>query len=394
MISEFLVRKLAVLQNDSDWMIDRRLEALQKYKQLPMPSFKYGIRMGLDISALNFTDFDMGESMGKNWIKASDEVVVLPCGEAFEKYDELLRQYFMSSVIAAENKILALHGTLCKGILVYVPKNTNVSIPVEIHVEQLSSVMADHILVIVEKDSSVKIVEFAHSDAGKNRLRTHVVEVIAQENATVEFGTVQQLSRDVSCFTRRFATLAKNAKVNWVEGNFGSKLLQSYTQSVLAGEGAEVSAMSLVYNDGSQVFDGFVSADHVASFTKSSLQSKIVLGDTAKAVSRGLVKVEANAIKCDGYQKQESVLLSDDARVDAVPVLEIANNDVKCAHGSTITQVDPEKVFYLMSRGLSENEAARQIVQGFFDPVVSTLDEQVKEKVQESLSQRLKSVLV
>ncbi len=238
------------------------------------------------------------------------------------------------------------------------------------------------ILIHAEKNSELTIIEnIKGSDC------SYDVQIIAEEGANVRYVSMQQLDKQATGIFQRTARLQDNARITWVECHSGGKSENVITKTFLEGEGAESRQYSMFMSTDEQAFNADTQTIHCKSRTTSRMITKASLAGKSKAVYRGLVRIERNACKCEGYQKEDSLLLSEQAKADSVPCLEINNNDVKCSHGATVCQPDKEKIFYLMSRGLTEEDAKKSIVKGFFEPVLQEInDEIIVNKIRKSIS--------
>ena len=209
----------------------------------------------------------------------------------------------------------------------------------------------------------------------------------------MEYVAVQNFSKFVYNFSQRKAKVMENGFMYWIDCSIGSKFTQSLTLTKLEGVGAGSKSWGIIFGDENQCYDINSETEHAASKTVSDMLTRVVLNGKAKTVYRGLVKINPKAVNCEGYQKDDTILLSDDARADVVPNLEIANNDVKCSHGATISQIDEDKLFYMMSRGLDEKAAKKAIIEGFFDPIMAKINnENLKEEIISSISQRVEEI--
>ncbi|MBR9707100.1 MAG: SufD family Fe-S cluster assembly protein, partial [Candidatus Diapherotrites archaeon] len=180
---------------------------------------------------------------------------------------------------------------------------------------------------------------------------------------------------------------------NWTELSLGGKQTLPKTTTLLQAEGAETKNYGVILGSKKQDFNINVQAIHENSHTTSNLITKTVLNDQAHANYKGLIKINSKAVNCNGHQKEDALLLSDNAKIHAVPILEIGNDDVTCSHGTTISQVDSDKLFYLMSRGLDEKTAKQSIVQGFFDPIIQTINnEDVKQQLEQAINEKLGAI--
>jgi len=212
----------------------------------------------------------------------------------------------------------------------------------------------------------------------------------AEEGSTVQFQGIQNLPRETINIQQRISRLGRNAKANWIDLCLGSAYTRSECRSILEGEGSESKITVLFLGASNQKLDLFTESCHQGRNTTSNILTKGVLDEQAKGLSRGLVRIEKDAAGSNGYEKQDCLLLSCDAEADAIPMLEINNHDVKCSHGSTIGSLDAEQMFYLRSRGLSEQQAKQKIIEGYFNPVLANVpDDNIREDIQRQISASL-----
>jgi len=254
-----------------------------------------------------------------------------------------------------------------------------------------SGMEQSHILLIADKHSQVTFVEEEVSGRPDlPGLHNGVVELYLKAGAQVTYLQVQNWSRRLWGVSHQRAMLAADSRLCWAVAGLGSRL--SWTaQSVLLHEpGSVANLYGLVFADGRQHLDYQTRQDHLAPHTESDLLFRSALLDRARSVLRGVVHLQPTAQQTSAYQSMHSLLLSNDARTDALPILEIEADDVRCKHGSTSGQVDDEQIFYLMSRGLSRQEAQRMIVQGFFETVITQFPvEGVQEKIRLAIESRI-----
>jgi Fe-S cluster assembly protein SufD len=245
------------------------------------------------------------------------------------------------------------------------------------------------LLVVAEPESRFTLIEEYVSAAPDLGAYTNAaVEIVVQQAAKVEYVSVQNLSRGTWHFASHHARVERDAELDWVAGGFGSAKGKVRIQNDLAGPGATSRVTGAYFADGTQHLDYDTFQEHVAPSTTSDFAFKGALRDTARAVWRGMIRVEEGAQKTNAYQENRNLLLSKSAHADSIPGLEIMANDVRCTHGATLGQVDREQLFYLMTRGLTRAEAERLIVRGFFQDV---LDRVELEPVREALSAALEA---
>lgn len=279
--------------------------------------------------------------------------VTLAEAAADKRFSRIAQEYFSS----------------CKseGLLIYVPKDVKGAV-VEVDLSESSGEDAAHIAVFADKGSDAEVRESVRSGTGAVNI---VTDAVLAEGSRVLHVSFRDTWRRTATSCDRHARILKDAEMTWLEVDLGCRVSRSVTNSELLGEGARVLHRSALLGTSGQEFDHFSKAAHFASDTSSELLGSHALGGQAKAFCRGLVRVEQGIRGCAGIQKDETILLSDDARMDSAPQLEINSDDVKCSHGSSIGTLDEESIFYLMSRGLDRESAERSVLEGFIMPVVS-----------------------
>ena len=322
---------------------------------------------------------------------------VLFCGldTAVQQHAELVKTHFMTEAVpVATSKFTALHGALWNGgTFLYVPPGVAVQLPLQALTAHMtaSGMEQSHVLLIADTHSQVTFVqEDVSGSADLPGLHNGVVELYLKAGAQVTYLQVQNWSRRLWGVSHQRAVLAANSQLRWAVAALGSRLHWT-AQSVLLNEaGSSAHLYGLVFADGRQHLDYQTRQDHLAPHTESDLLFRSALLDRARTVLRGVVHLRPVAQQTNAYQSTHSLLLSDKARADALPILEIEADDVRCKHGSTTGMVDDEQIFYLMSRGLSRQEAQRMIVQGFFETVITEFPvEGVQEKIRLAIESRI-----
>ncbi len=215
------------------------------------------------------------------------------------------------------------------------------------------------------------------------------MKILAEANSHVHIIIVQTGTSDCASIQRRIALLKKGARVEWTEIDLAGAYVRGSQYSLLNGEGSETKQNIFFLASENQRYDFSTICIHHAKKTQSDVLTKGVVNHHAKALSRGLIKIGPNAAGSNGYETQNALILTNTAEADAIPNLEIHNHDVKCSHGSTIGQVDKEKLFYLMSRSLSEDTAKKTLVEGYFTPTLQLFEEQIREKMSQAIAQKL-----
>src|SRR5262249_10300793 len=247
------------------------------------------------------------------------------------------------------------------------------------------------LLVVADPGSRFTVIEEYVSAAPELQAYSNAaVEIFVGDAAKVEYVSVQSLSRATWHFASHHAKVERDAELDWVAGGFGSAKGKVWIQNDLAGPGATSRVTGAYFADGSQHLDYDTFQEHIAPNTTSDFAFKGALRDDARAVWRGMIRVEQDAQRTNAYQENRNLLLSKTAHADSIPGLEILANDVRCTHGATLGQVDREQLFYLMARGLPRAEAERLIVRGFFQDVLDRVElEPVPEALGDALEARI-----
>jgi Fe-S cluster assembly protein SufD len=245
----------------------------------------------------------------------------------------------------------------------------------------------ENIKINFEEEKDIKLIVGMNSEVNVLGMSKGIVDVFVGENSKIDYISVVNPGSEVV----KNAEVEKDGMIKWVECCLHDS--KSFIKTKLVGDGSESESLSIIFGNNKEIFDAGNEVIHLGNGSKSNMLTRVVLDKEAKADFKGLVRVSKNAKGCEGYQKKETILLSEDAKMDAVPNLEIENNDVRCSHGATISQIDDEKLFYLMSRGLDDKEARRSIVEGFFDPILAHIeDDKVRDNIKNDISTRLEGL--
>ena len=313
---------------------------------------------------------------------------------AIERHGELIRRYFMSEVVKAnDGYFAALHGAFWQGgAFLYVPAGVEVPLPLRA-ATWLSerAVSFGHTLIVLEPGArAVFIDEYASRATDRQALACGAVEMRLGAGAQLDYVHWQDWGRNVFNFTHERAKLERDATLHWIVAGLGGRLTKSFLDSRLAGPGATALMSGVYFADGAQHLDYDTEQNHVADHTKSDLLYKGALKDKARAVWQGNIHVYPAAQRTDAYQANRNLLLSREARTDSIPGLEIEANDVRCTHGSAASQIDREEVFYLMSRGIPQRVSEQLIVNAFFQPVLDRIPhDSVRHRLEESFAAKM-----
>jgi len=394
MLQENTLRVLSSRMQDPEWLLGKRLESFRKFNELDFPWFKYGLGIDFDVRKLELGKVDPSFSSDEVVIKNSEECEILDFKEAVVKYGDKIKAHLFSEDNTS-NKLTSLHRSFFNnGLFIRVPAGKVLEKPLQINLDLKSNSRIDYVFVIAEKNSVAEIIEFSKSDDSfHQRFRSELINVIVEEGAKVEYKSVQNFGRNVINFVGKLGKVERDGALLWIDCCLGSGITQNNTKTFLVGDGADGKSWGVAYGDKSQAYDIGGETIHIASNTTSDMVARVVLNDEAKTVYRGLVRINPGAMNCEGYQQEDSILLSEKAEASTVPNLEIENNDVKCSHGATVTQIDEDKLFYMMCRGIDEHSAKNVIVEGFFEPIVASIeDEEIKSNINESLKKRLEAI--
>jgi Fe-S cluster assembly protein SufD len=299
------------------------------------------------------------------------------------------------TVNVEEGKFSALAGAFAQnGVVLYVPKGVVVEGPLHSVLWGPGTDLAhvSHILVLVDEGASVTYVHESASPElkGANSMHAGIVEIQVMQNASMKFVELQSWGRHVWNFSHERARVERDGNIDWIFGAIGSRLTKNFTELDLAGEGATGRMSGFYFTDGTQHLDHDTQQNHLAPHTTSDLLFKGALKGKSRSVWQGMIYVAKDAQKTDGYQANRNLVLSDGARADSIPGLEILADDVRCTHGATVGKLEQEPLFYLKSRGIPQAEAEKIVVEGFFDPIFQRIPfEGVRERFQQYIADKM-----
>jgi len=322
-------------------------------------------------------------------------VIFTDLATASHTYPDQVRQALGQVVNPSEDKFSALAGALTQhGIFVFVPRGVQVERPLHSVLWGAGRAMAyfSHLIIWLEEGASLTYVHEAASPNGVQGQMLHngIVEIHVGANAHLRFVELQSLGDNVWNFTRERARVEKDGHLDWVFGAIGTRLTKNFTDLDLVGSGAYGRVSGFYFTDGKQHLDHDTQQNHMADHTTSDLLFKGALIESSRSVWQGMIYVDPKAQGTDGFQANRNLVLSKDARADAIPGLEILADDVRCTHAATIGKIDPELVFYLRSRGISNKAAERLVVEGFFDPIMERIPfEGVRSRFKEAIWKKM-----
>ncbi len=308
---------------------------------------------------------------------------------------ELLEPYFMKQAVRPDaDRFSAWHAAFWTGgTLLYVPRNVEVALPLHSLIAHSRNGVAEfgHTLIILEDGARATLLEETTS-AMEDIAGLHVgcVELIVGRNANLRYVQLQNWNQNSWHFAHQAGVVGSNASLQWTVVGLGSKLSHIHQDINLNGRAATAEVNGVTFASDRQKISYYTQQHHKAQGTHSDLLYKEVLRDDARVIWRGMIKVDPAAQQTDGYQRSDALMLSDRARCDSIPGLEIEADDVRCTHGATTGRVDQEQIFYCMSRGISRKEAMHMIVEGFFQQVYDRIPVEV---VRETLSRTVQGKL-
>jgi Fe-S cluster assembly protein SufB len=411
------VEEISAMKNEPDWMRDFRLKALDHFQKRPMPNW------GADLSGMDFDDIFYyirpTEKQGKTWeevpeyIKNTFEKLGIPEAErkflagvgaqyeseviyhslredlekqgvlfldmdsGLREHPELVKKYFGTIIPYNDNKFAALNSAVWSGgSFIYVPPGVRIDVPLQAYFRINAENMGqfERTLIIVDKDAYVHYVEGCTAPTyTTNSLHSAVVEIVVLEGGRCRYTTIQNWSKNVYNLVTKRAAAYKNATMEWVDGNLGSKVTMTYPAVWLMEEGARGEILSVAFASDGQHQDAGGKVVHVAPRTSSQIISKSISKGTGRSSYRGLVKVYKGAEDVRSNVVCDALLLDETSKTDTYPYIEVEEERASIGHEATVSKVAEEQIFYLMSRGLSEDEAMSMIVNGFIEPIAKEL---------------------
>ena len=394
-LSAAQVEAISDAHDEPEWLRERRLAALDALEDLDMPDV---IRTpGRDWTNLDALDYETivdpeNQAEEKEWV-GDEDVDVLPIHEAIEREESLVRDRLGKVVDPHRNYLTALSTALfTTGTVVYVPEGVDAE-DVTIRTTMNSRSLFNYTLIVAEQSSSATILERQSTGDAVDgeRYYSGIVEVVADENAHVQYGSLQNLSEETYNFQVKRGHAAQYGTVNWIDGNIGSRLTKTSVETRLLGEGSESKIVGAFFGHGDQHFDLGSRVWHEAEHTTADLVTRGVLDDTARSVYEGVQDVGREAWDTNSYQRENTLMLSEESEADASPKLIINNHDTEASHSATVGQVDAEDLFYMTSRGVDEQRAKDMLVEGFFVPVLEEVAvDELREDLEDLIAARLR----
>jgi len=308
------------------------------------------------------------------------------------QHPELVEHLAGEIVRSEEGKFAALAAAFAEnGVVLYVPKGVNIEQPLHSVLWGGGNNLAhiSHLLIWVDEGASVTYVHESASPRQVPNLHAGLVEIKVSDGANLRFVELQSWGDQVWNFSHERAQVGRDANLDWIFGAIGSQVTKNFSSLDLVAPGATGRMSGFYFTNGLQHLDHDTRQNHIAPNTTSDLLFKGALKGHSRSVWQGMIYVAPGAQKTDGFQANRNLVLSPDARADSIPGLEILADDVRCTHGATVGKIDPEPMFYLLSRGISPEEAERLIVEGFFDPIMQRIPfEGVRDRFQKAILEK------
>lgn len=417
-LNEEVVRDISGIKGEPEWMLNQRVKALEVFDKKPMPTW------GADLSDIDFDNIKYyvrsTEEQAASWedlpedIKNTYDKLGIPEAEkqrlvagvaaqyesevvyhqiredleekgvifvdtdtALREHEDLFKEYFGSVIPAGDNKFSALNTAVWSGgSFIYVPPGVHVDIPLQAYFRINTENMGqfERTLIVVDEDAYVHYVEGCTAPIYKSdSLHSAVVEIIVKKGGRCRYTTIQNWSNNVYNLVTKRAKAEEGATMEWVDGNIGSKVNMKYPAVWMTGPHAHGEVLSVAFAGENQIQDTGAKMKHLAPYTSSNIVSKSVSRSGGRSAYRGLVEVHKNAHHSTSNVECDALLVDNISRSDTYPYNDIRNEYVTLGHEATVSQVSEEQLFYLMSRGIDEEEAMSMIVRGFIEPIAKEL---------------------
>jgi len=428
-LSQALIPSLNSTWTGPAFIRDFRRRAWDAYQRLPIPTTRDEAWRRTDLRALNAGVLRLPVAGNKPELPATPkrllrplvdkkhggQLIMQPNGtqqyldaELFEKgviftdlrtaehnHADKLAHIMGQVVRPDEGKFAALAAAFTQnGVFIYVPSGVHIEAPLHSILwgpgENL--VHTSHLIVWLDEGASLTYVHEAASPTSKRAQALHagIVELYVGESASLKFVELQSWGEHVWNFSHERARVCRQGSLDWIFGALGSHLTKNFSELELIGDGATGRMSGFYFIDGEQHLDHDTQQNHLARQTTSDLLFKGALKDSSRSVWQGMIYVSPEAQKTDGYQANRNLILSNKAHADSIPGLEILADDVRCTHGATVGKIDPEPIFYLLSRGIPYPQAERLVVEGFFDPIMQRIPyDGVRERFQQAIISKM-----
>ncbi len=406
-LNEEMIKEISQRKGEPAWMLEFRLKSLNKFLELGMP--KFGPKLDIDFSSINYykkvgnstSSWDKVNCAIKNTfdklgvIEAEEKylggvtnqyeseviyhklgkeleskgIIFLSTDDALKKYPDLFFKYFNTLVKYDENKFTALNGALWSGgSFIYIPPKTKLDRPLQSYfrIDSMALGQFERTIIIVDDEAELSYIEGCTAMSySVNSLHAGVVEIFVGKNAKVRYSTIQNWSKDVYNLVTKRAIVEEGGLMEWVDGNIGSGVTMKYPSCILKGDYSKGNSISIAYAKEGQVLDAGAKMIHIGKNTSSKILSKSIASNGGIANYRGEVKITKGAGKSQAFVKCDTILLDDESKSDTYPLNIVSNKTSTLEHEASVSKISEDKLFYLMSKGLKEEEAKELLVAGF-----------------------------
>lgn len=417
-LTKATVEHISQSKNEPQWMLKKRLDAFSLYEETPLPNWGPDIS-GLDLdNIVYYIDPDTGEK--DKWAEVPEEIkdtfdkLGIPKAEkdylggvgaqydsgmvyhklqetlkdkgvifenmdvALQKYPDIVKKYFMNDCVPAkDHKFTMLHGAVWSGgTFIYVPKNVKVGLPLQAYfrMNREKGGQFEHTLIIADEGAEIEYIEGCSAPQYvASSLHAGTVELFVHKGAKIRYISIENWSRNTYNLNTKRALVYEDGEVNWIGGNMGSGVTMLYPSSVLVGERAKSEYLGIAIAGEGQTQDTGAKAIHLAPHTRSIIRSKSIAKDGGAADFRGLIKVGKNADDTVSSMVCDSLLLDDKSSTISIPTTDVKNDNVAVTHEARIGKIGEAEIFYLQSRGFSEDDAVRLVVGGYASPIIKAL---------------------
>ena len=416
-LSEEVVRNISRSKGEPEWMLEFRLKALKKFNEMPQPTW------GVDLSNINFDDYTYfiktSEKTESEWDKVPDEikqtfekigipeaerkylagastqfesevvyhnnlkeldeqgVIFMDTDTGLKKYPEIFKEYFGTVVPYTDNKYAALNSAVWSGgSFIYIPKGVKITKPLQSYFRINSERMGqfERTLIIVDEGASLNYVEGCTAPIySRDSLHAAIVEIVVRDNGYCRYTTIQNWSKNIINLVTQRSLVGANATMEWVDGNMGSGMNMKYPCCVLKGDNSKGTVISVAYASKDQWQDTGAKMIHIGQNSTSTIISKSICKGGGKVNYRGMVRQLGNALGARSHVECDTLILDNLSSSDTIPLNESRNSDVYLEHEASVSKVNEDQLFYLMSRGLTEEQATKMIVMGFIEPFAKEL---------------------
>ena len=400
------IKKVSKLKNEPEWMLNFRLKSFDKFKELDNPTF--GPKIELDLNKINY--YKKIGDLTNNWdnveekvkqtfktlgvidaenkylcgvsnqieseviyhnMKEENGIIFLSTDEALKEYPELFKEYFNNLVKYDENKYTALNGAIWSGgSFIYIPKGVKLDRPLQSYfrIDTITMGQFERTIIVVDEGSELHYMEGCTAPTyTSDSLHAAVVEIYVMKDAKCRYTTIQNWSSDVYNLVTKRAIVEENGLMEWIDGNIGSKVNMKYPCCILNGDYASGNCISIAVAKDEQVQDTGAKMIHLAPHTKSNIISKSISLKGGNASYRGTVYISSKAEYSNSTVKCDTIIVDDDSKSDTIPKNKVQNTTSTLEHEATVSKIDEEKLFYLMSRGLTIDKAKELLIMGFID---------------------------